>query len=149
MEMIEILKVEKQEHFPPWMTYDTLANFLHENMKPYEDTEEDIKRGLRYALSEGDGKGGFLLLAVKNQDCMGALVILHTGMKGYIPENILLFVGVSPQLRGQGIGTCLIKRAVSESEGAIKLHVEYENPAMRLYEKMGFDTKYAEMRLSL
>ncbi|MDK2978441.1 MAG: hypothetical protein PWP52_1155, partial [Bacteroidales bacterium] len=29
----------------------------------------------------------------------------------------------------------------------VKLHVEYDNPAKRLYERLGMTTKYAEMRL--
>ena len=33
-------------------------------------------------------------------------------------------------------------------EGDTKLHVEYDNPAKRLYERLGFENKYAEMRWS-
>ena len=32
------------------------------------------------------------------------------------------------------------------TEGDLALHVEYDNPAKRLYERLGFRSKYAEMR---
>ena len=67
-------------------------------------------------------------------------------MGGYIPENILLFVTISPQIRGKGIGGKLIKHSLNEADGNIKLHVEHDNPAQRLYERLGFTQDYAEMR---
>ena len=72
--------------------------------------------------------------------------MLRTGMKGYVPENILVFVSILPEMRGTGLGGKLIERGVREAEGDVKLHVEYDNPAKRLYERLGFTTKYAEMR---
>ena len=39
-----------------------------------------------------------------------------------------------------------VERALDEADGDVKLHVEYENPAKRLYERIGFASKYAEMR---
>ena len=72
--------------------------------------------------------------------------MLDTGMEGYIPENLLLMVSVDPDRRGQGIGKKIIERALAECDGDVKLHVEYENPARRLYERVGFTSKYAEMR---
>ncbi len=77
---------------------------------------------------------------------LGALVMLRTGMKGYVPENILLFVAVDPSARGEGLGSRLVKHAIALCDGNVKLHVEYENPAKRLYERLGFTNKYAEMR---
>jgi ribosomal protein S18 acetylase RimI-like enzyme len=67
-------------------------------------------------------------------------------MGGYVPKHILLFVSVLPETRGRGIGGKLIKRSIAECEGDVKLHVEYENPAKRLYERLGFTSDYAEMR---
>ncbi len=67
-------------------------------------------------------------------------------MKGYVPENILLFVAVDPAHRNRGTGGWLIREALARCAGAVKLHVEYDNPAKRLYERLGFRSKYAEMR---
>jgi predicted GNAT family acetyltransferase len=40
-----------------------------------------------------------------------------------------------------------VRRAQALSGGDIKLHVEYDNPrATTLYERLGFTSKYAEMR---
>ena len=70
-----------------------------------------------------------------------------TGMEGYIPENILVYVAVDSSYRGKGYGREICNRAIDIAEGNVALHVEYDNPAKRLYERIGFTTKYAEMRL--
>ncbi|MCB9367061.1 MAG: GNAT family N-acetyltransferase [Calditrichaeota bacterium] len=117
-------------------------------MKPWHDRPEDIRRGLDYAFSKAEGKGGFLMLAEQEGKLAGALLMLDTGMGGYVPENLLLFVSMDPALRGKGVGSQLIERSFAECKGAIKLHVDYDNPAKRLYERLGFKNKYAEMRLA-
>jgi len=132
--------------FPGWLDRPRLARFLHEALKPYEDTVEDIERALDYAFTPSAGQGGFLVLAHRGRTPLGALLMLRTGMKGYVPENILLFVAVTPEARGQGLGGRLIREAIDQCEGDVKLHVEYDNPAKRLYERIGFTSKYAEMR---
>lgn len=124
----------------------SLAHFLHENLKPYEDPEPAIRKGIDYALSDKPGEGGFVLLAEREGELAGALVMLNTGMCDYVPPHLLLFVAVSATRRGQGIGSQLIRKTQSLVNGDIKLHVEYENPARRLYERLGFASKYAEMR---
>ena len=70
----------------------------------------------------------------------------ETGMEGFIPENILVYIAVDAKFRGKGIGGEMIKEAISRSKGDGKLIVEYANPAKRLYERVGITTKYAEMR---
>jgi len=138
--------IPQREDLPPWVTFEQLVLFLHENMKPYEDTREDTQRGLEYAFSNTAEKSGFVLIAEQNQKMVGASVVLETGMGGYIPSNLLLFVAVDPLRRNQGIGGRLVKDAAMRCKGDIKIHVEYENPAKRLYERLGFKSKYAEMR---
>jgi len=143
---LDIEIADEETGLPPWAERPALVRFLHEDMKPYEDRVEDIERALDYVFSKEPGMGGRIILGAWEGALVGAVVMLRTGMKGYIPENVLLFVGVSPSMRGKGIGGILIRRAIDAVEGDVKLHVEYENPAKRLYERIGFTTKYAEMR---
>ncbi|MEJ2244934.1 MAG: GNAT family N-acetyltransferase [Acidobacteriota bacterium] len=138
--------VNSLDKFPDHIDINKLINFLHQNLKPYEDTPEDIERGIHDALSAIGREGGFLLISESQDGISGALVMQKTGMKGYVPENILLFVAVSPDQRGKGLGYNLIEYALSLVDGNVKLHVEYDNPARRLYERIGFTSKYAEMR---
>lgn len=131
---------------PGWLSVDTLSAFLHENLKPYEDTIEDTRRGVRDALVPESPLQGFVLLAIHEEHLLGALVMLRTGMQGYIPPYLLLFVAVDKSCRGTGIGTALIRAAFDRCDGDVKLHVELNNPALRLYRRLGFANKYAEMR---
>ena len=143
---IHLCKVENNDGFPNWTARDRIVKFFHTTMKPYEDRPEDIECALDYAFSNHQGKGGFLMLARVDGRLGGALLMLNTAMKGYIPENILVFVTIDPELRGRGLGRQLIEHSISECDGDVKLHVEYDNPAKGLYERIGFTTKYAEMR---
>jgi len=100
----KFVKVESYDYLPSWTDQDKIVGFFHETMKPFEDRIEDIERALDYAFSPEKGKGGFLMLADIDEKLAGALLMLKTGMRGYIPENILLFVTVLPEMRGKGIG---------------------------------------------
>jgi ribosomal protein S18 acetylase RimI-like enzyme len=68
-------------------------------------------------------------------------------MEDYIPENILVYIAVDGDYRGKGIGKKLMEKTIEQADGNIALHVEPDNPAKYLYEKMGFTNKYLEMRL--
>lgn len=140
---LTLVRVDTAADLPDYISRTALAEYLHVTMKPYEDTVPDILRGLDYALS---GPGGFILLAEQRATIVGAVVILQTGMAGYVPENLLLFIAVTPDLRGQGIGGILLKAAQEACTGSLCLHVEPDNPAKRLYERNGFENKYLEMR---
>jgi GNAT superfamily N-acetyltransferase len=145
---LSFLKISDASGFPEWAPRDAVAAFFHETMKPYHDRIEDIQAALDYGLVPGEGSGGFLMLAHEDGQLLGALLMLETGMSGYVPEHILLFVTVDPKTRGRGIGGQLIGRSIAECDGDVKLHVEYDNPAKRLYERLGFTSKYAEMRFT-
>lgn len=142
--------VQSSTNLPDELDLDRLAAFLHQALKPYEDTQADIRRALDYVLEREHHPRGFFVLATDGAsgDLVGAAVVHFTPWSGYVPENLLLFIAVSPASRGQGIGRALLDAVVAESEGDIKLHVEHDNPAKRLYERVGFTSKYAEMRLT-
>lgn len=123
------------------------AGFLAEHLGDFGDPVTHIEKAIRYALGEDRTPGGLLLLAWKDTLLAGAVVINRTGMKEYIPENILVYIAVHKECRGQGLGRQLMRKAIQEATGNIALHVEPENPARKLYEQLGFTNKYLEMRL--
>lgn len=143
----QMILARRESQLPKWIDRTQLIHFFHHTMIPWQDSHGDITRGIDYAFSREKGKGGFLLMMTHEQAICGALLMLNTGMGGYIPENLLLFVSVDPAFRGHGFGTKLIEQAIKECNGSVKLHVDYDNPAKRLYERLGFVNKYAEMRL--
>jgi GNAT superfamily N-acetyltransferase len=143
---VTIREVRSFEDFPSWINPDDFAEFLHESLKPYEDPLRDVRQGITDALKPRGGETGFVLIADIDEKVVGGLIMLRTGMKGYVPENLLLMVAVDPVTRGKGVGSQLIKRSFDLADGDVKLHVEYNNPAKRLYERLGMTNKYAEMR---
>ncbi|MFT5152435.1 MAG: ribosomal-protein-alanine N-acetyltransferase [Planctomycetota bacterium] len=143
---VESLIVEHESSLPDWAPKDALASFFHETMAPWNDTAEDVEAALEYLFSEAEGKGGFLTLMRVDGKLGGAVAMLETGMAGYVPSHILLFATIHPAARGGGLGTRLIQLALDHCPGDVKLHVEYDNPAKRLYKRLGFTSKYAELR---
>ncbi|MHA6247826.1 GNAT family N-acetyltransferase [Pontibacter sp. CAU 1760] len=126
---------------------DEVIDFLFNHLDEYGDARQDIAKCMAYALSDAEGKGGAVLVARENDKVVGALILNNTGMGGYIPENILVYVAVHGSQRGKGVGKQLVQLAIENSTGSIALHVEPQNPARHLYEKMGFTNKYLEYRL--
>jgi [ribosomal protein S18]-alanine N-acetyltransferase len=124
-----------------------IADFLFEHLDQYGDPHDDIMRCLDYALNKAAEKGGFTVTAKENGKIVGAVVINKTGMSGYIPDNILVYIAVDASQRGKGLGKKLMTEAINRAKGDIALHVEPDNPAKKLYEKLGFTNKYLEMRL--
>ncbi len=124
-----------------------IIDFLHTHLDQFGDTKEAIGKCIAYAMSESPGPGGFVLQGKQDDEIVGVVVINKTGMEGYIPENILVYIAVDKKFRGKGYGKKLMNKAIDLAEGDVKLHVEHDNPARFLYEKLGFTNKYMEMRL--
>lgn len=124
-----------------------IVNFLFESLEQYGDPKQHILKAIDYALKEINSFGGFVVVAEDGGGIKGAVVINQTGMGGYIPENILVYIATSKNSRGMGLGKKLMQTAIERAEGDIALHVEANNPAKFLYEKLGFTNPYLEMRL--
>lgn len=125
-----------------------IRDFLFDHLDQYGDKKEDIMKAINYSLNKGITPGGFVLRGEDDGEIAGAVVVNRTGMEGYIPENILVYIATHREKRGKGYGKALMQKAVDIAEGSIALHVEPDNPAKILYEKIGFTHKYMEMRLN-
>ena len=124
---------------------EVIADFLHEHLDQYRDKKSDILKALDYVFAPN--RSGHIILGIIDKEIIGAVVINETGMSGYIPENILVYIAIHKQHRGKGLGKVLMQKAISVTTGNIALHVEPDNPAFHLYKKLGFTNKYLEMRL--
>lgn len=124
-------------------TDERIVDFLHTHLEEYGDEKPQIQSCLNYAHD----KGGFILIGIVAKEIAGIVVINETGMGGYIPENILVYIAMNKKFRGKGLGGKLMKTAIDSCKGDIALHVEKDNPAKFLYEKLGFTNPYLEMRL--
>jgi [ribosomal protein S18]-alanine N-acetyltransferase len=143
---MNILHINAKQELDVNYTNEVIADFLFEHLDEYGDKKEDIHKCLAYVFNPE--KGGDIFLCLENKIIVAALVINHTGMEGYIPENILVYIAVHQKNRGKGIGKLLMREAIKSVRGAIALHVEHDNPAVYLYKKLGFTNKYLEMRLN-
>ncbi len=145
--MLEIKQLKSEQDFSQDLTKEKFIEFLYKHLDRFGDSIPAITKAVDYAFSKEPGKGGFLLAAYENNELAGELVMNKTGMNEYIPENILVYVAVDGKFRNKGIGRKIVEKSAELAEGNIALHVEYDNPAKRLYERIGFKSKYAEMRL--
>ncbi|HQU56382.1 MAG TPA: GNAT family N-acetyltransferase, partial [Chitinophagaceae bacterium] len=116
-----------------------------QHLDQFGDKKDFILKCLAYVFQPG--RGGFIVVGHEEGEIAGAVVINDTGMGGYIPENILVYIAVHKSYRGKGLGKELMKKTMDRAKGSIALHVEPDNPAKFLYEKLGFTNKYLEMRL--
>jgi GNAT superfamily N-acetyltransferase len=142
---MEILLITPQTGKHSIFNDNKIVNFLYEHLDQYGDAKEAIQKCIDYVFTPN--KGGLILLAIDNNEIVGATIINKTGMNAYIPENILVYIAVNKNQRGKGVGKQIMQKAIENTEGDIALHVEKDNPAKFLYQKMGFSNPYLEMRL--
>lgn len=124
-----------------------ITDFLYTHLGIYGDPIADIRKAAAYALGEGGTPGGFVVAVCEQGMLVAAAIVNRTGMRDYIPENLLVYIAVHSEQRGHGTGRHLLSEIIRRTQGGIALHVEPGNPAIRLYENLGFENKYLEMRL--
>jgi [ribosomal protein S18]-alanine N-acetyltransferase len=142
---MELKIIDKSTGPDSVFTNDRIADFLFTHLDRFGDKREFILMAMDYIFHPA--KGGFITLGIEAGEIVGAVVINETGMKSYIPENILVYIAVHENMRGKGAGKQLMNKVIETANGSIALHVEPDNPAKYLYEKLGFTNKYLEMRL--
>ncbi|MEX0929574.1 MAG: hypothetical protein WDZ53_09225, partial [Balneolales bacterium] len=94
--------INKDNQHQSRFTADDVAGFLYVSLDQYGDKIKDIHRCIEYALEDQSGKGGFIVIASEEGKIAGAVIVNETGMSGFIPENILVYIAVSSDYRGMG-----------------------------------------------
>jgi ribosomal protein S18 acetylase RimI-like enzyme len=138
--------IDSTEEMTNLYSEENIINFLFTHLEQYGDEKKDIKKCIDYVVNPN--KGGKIIIGTENDKIVGIVILNKTGMDGYIPENILVYIAVDNSQRGKGFGKKLMQKAITSVDGNIALHVEPDNPAKKLYESLGFTNKYLEMRLT-
>lgn len=141
---MQFLKITPESGANKTFPNSKIVDFLYNHLDQFGDKKEDILKAIEYALNPK--QGGLVLIQIENDEIIGAVVVNKTGMDGYIPGNILVYIAVHRNYRGKGVGKNLMLQVMPSTTGGIALHVEPNNPAKFLYEKLGFTNKYLEMR---
>lgn len=143
------------------MLYQSL--YVEEGKEPFTRDVLAEPNIARYVKDWGRaGDLGFIAVVGLSQQPVGAVWCRLSGEddKGFAyinDETPELGIALLPQYRGRGIGTALLThmlKAARDSYPAISLSVSPHNPALRLYERLGFETvavrdDYPVMRIRL
>src|SRR5699024_10901708 len=98
-----------------------IVGYLFTQLGEYGDSKEAIANCLAFALAEEErALGGFaLVLRDADNTILGLTVVNETGMSGYIPENILVYIAVHEKARGKGVGKKIMRKAFEIAQGDI------------------------------
>ncbi|GAB4527171.1 MAG: GNAT family N-acetyltransferase [Roseibium sp.] len=79
------------------------------------------------------------LIVERNGQAVGRLYL-----ERWSGEHRIIDIALLPEVRGGGIGNAILLDLIDEANAAgksLSIHVEKENPAMRLYRRLGFETR--------
>ena len=130
--------------------WEMLYHSLHvrEGDAPFERSVVGRPEIAKYVRDWGRERGdtGFVAVTGSGQPVGAIWLRLLTGDEkgfGYVDEHTPeLGLAVLPEYRGRGIGTALLARLIRAVEGVyenISLSVTEGNPALRLYQRSGFE----------
>lgn len=98
-----------------------------------------------YVEGFGTRQHDHALVAEAGGQIVGTVWVRDMPDYGHIADGVPSFaISLLPGWRGRGIGTALMQRMLSHLEGAgyekASLSVQKQNPATRLYRRLGFET---------
>ena len=138
---------QRDEPFLWDMLYQAL--YVPEGQEPFPKDivyQPDIAK---YVSEWGkDGDKGCIAVDESSLQSMGAgwvrLFTKENKGYGYVDDEIPeLSIAILPAYRNQGIGTKLLNALINDASRrhqALSLSVSVDNPAVRLYERLGFET---------
>jgi len=123
------------------ISYGDFLKKLNEWLIQFTDPMEEMEEAVENAFREG-----YVICAFQEGVVVGITIISRTKFKKFFPKYHLSYIATKPDIKGKGIATQLLQKAIEVTEGDLSLHVEVENKrAIKLYEKMGLRKKYYRM----
>ena len=145
MDMEYLIRHISPDEFPLLEDFLYEAIFVPEGFKseiPRSVVRDDPKCRAAY-LDFGTLPDDRAVVAVVDEKVIGACWVRTTDEYGHVDEETPSFsISLYRPYRGHGLGTAMMKAMLDELRDAgyarASLSVQKENPALRLYERMGF-----------
>ena len=123
------------------ISYDEFLKKLDDWLLQFSDPMPEIKEAVENAFEEG-----YVLGAFDHGTIVGIAILSRSNYDTFFPKYHLSYIATKKTVKGKGIATELLQKAIQVSNGDLSLHVETNNKkAIRLYEKMGLRKKYYRM----
>ena len=144
MESVYIRPLTPQET-PLLTTFLYHAIFIPEGMEPPPRSIVEKPELQVYVAAFGTHPHDHAFVAEAAGQVVGAVWVRDMPDYGHVEDGVPSFaISVLPQYRNQGVGTALLQRMLSHLAGAgyskASLSVQKQNPAARLYRRLGFQT---------
>lgn len=134
------VRVDRLENFDE-LSKEELTKITRNWLVKYSDSHIETIEAIENAMEKGH-----ILLASRDGEYEGICIIVYMGFDNFIPSYHLAYIGTSDKIKGRGIGSELIQRAIDLTDGNISLHVDLDNKnAKKVYEKYGFRHMYNRM----
>ena len=119
-----------------------IAEFVQSNL-PLEKIDHGAVEGaIRYAMSHDHYAGGFILVMYTRDVQIASVAIVNkTGMNGYFPASILVYLAADTRLKAEGLDDKLIRYVLKVCEGDVLINLEGQEKFSHLYAEAGFDSK--------
>jgi len=123
------------------LSFDEFLSKLDDWLLEFTDPMPEIKEAVENAFQDG-----FVLGAFDRGTIVGIAILSRSNYDTFFPKYHLSYIATKKTVKGKGIATELLQKAIQVSNGDLSLHVETNNKkAIRLYEKMGLRKKYYRM----
>jgi phosphosulfolactate synthase (CoM biosynthesis protein A) len=111
--------------------------------------KKDVIEALDYALKEKPSFGGFILAMKKDHAFIASIVVNNTGMQGYKPGNIFVYVTIHEDYQNdEQVLKEIMCKALDMSNGDVALNIDPKSPVIQFYQKLGFTQRTLELRLN-
>jgi GNAT superfamily N-acetyltransferase len=124
-----------------------LIRFLQENTENGKFSDTEITEAVECAVKERPSLGGFILTLQDEEELLGALVVNCNGLETMNPRHRLTLMAVSKKHRLNGVPQKMITKAIEYAGGDLALQLEQNPEEVQFFEKLGFQTRYVELRL--
>ncbi len=135
---LEIRQVTREEKI---ISNEKIVNLINDWLMEYSDDRKEIHEALENAFDKG-----LVLFAYHNNDLAGIGIVVNLGFETFATKYHLAYIATKKNIKGHGIATDILQKAVELAHGNLSLHVDLDNKrAMKLYKKMGFESHYFRM----